>query len=86
MRRPPLLGHGWHAWVGSFTGVVAVTLALLPVAVLVAALLARRRVASGTAPGRAWRLSLSEIGLVWGTAPSVWMTMVPGSSAGGAGA
>ena len=43
--------RGWHAWFGTFTGVVAVTVLLLPVAALVVWALARRRRALGAAPG-----------------------------------
>ena len=55
---------GWHGWVGTFTGVVLVTAALLPLAVLAVWALARRRSVTGTTPARAWRMSLAEVGIV----------------------
>jgi len=76
--------EGWQDWVGTFTGVVLVTAALLPVAVLTVWPLARRRSATGTTPARAWRMSLAEVGIVYGTVPWVWMIMLPGSRAGAA--
>ncbi|MET9069685.1 VanZ family protein, partial [Streptosporangium sandarakinum] len=42
--------------------------------------LARVRAAAGAAS--AWRMSLAEVGMVYGTAPFVWMTMMPGPGAG----
>ncbi|OLT16187.1 teicoplanin resistance protein VanZ [Pseudonocardia sp. CNS-139] len=74
--------RGWHDVVFTFTGVVFLTVALLPVAALAVWALARRRSATGTAPARAWRTSLAEIGVVYGTVLWVWMTMLPGSGAG----
>ncbi|MQY10791.1 hypothetical protein SRB5_09040 [Streptomyces sp. RB5] len=68
---------GWHGWAGTFTGVVLVTAAVLPLAVLAVWALARRRRASGTAPMWAWRRSLAEVGIVYGTVPWVWMIMLP---------
>jgi hypothetical protein len=65
---------GWHHWFGTFTGVVLLTVAALPVAALVVCALAARR--------RAWRRSVAEVGIVYGTVPWVWMTMLPGSGAG----
>jgi hypothetical protein len=44
--------------------------------------LARRRRVTGTTPAWAWRTSLAEVGIVYGTVPWVWMTMLPGSGAG----
>jgi glycopeptide antibiotics resistance protein len=64
--------------VGTFTGVVLVTAAALPLAALVVWALARRR--SGTTSG--WRTSLAEVGIVYGTVPWVWMILLPGSRAG----
>jgi hypothetical protein len=71
---------GWHGWFGTFTGVVVITLASLPVAALVAWALARRRRAAGSTS--AWRMSLADVGIVYGTVPWVWMIMLPGSRAG----
>lgn len=79
-----MIVEGWHGWSGTFTGVVLITVAALPLAVLAvwALALARRRGVVGTTPARAWRMSLAEVGMVYGTVPWVWMTMVPGSRAG----
>ncbi|MGI5170532.1 VanZ family protein [Spirillospora sp. CA-253888] len=72
--------RGWHGWAGTFTGVVLITAAVLPLAALAVWALARRRgVAGATA---AWRMSLAEVGIVYGTVPWVWMTMMPGGRAG----
>ncbi|MFF4264422.1 VanZ family protein [Streptomyces virginiae] len=86
LRRPlmmsaPMCAAGrWHGCYDTFNGVVLMTLATLPVALLVAWALARRRRAVGVAS--AWRLSLAEVGMVHGTVPFVWMTMMPGGGAG----
>jgi VanZ like family len=73
---------GWYHWFGTFTGVVLGTVVVLPVVALAVCALAARRRATGTAPAWAWRKSLAEVGLVYGTLPWVWMTMLPGSRAG----
>ncbi|KUL27053.1 VanZ family protein [Actinoplanes awajinensis] len=71
----------WHGCLDTENGVVLMTLVGLPVAVLVAAILVGvRRAAGGRAA--AWRLSLAEVGLVYGTVPLVWLTMMPGPGAG----
>ncbi|MEU7587768.1 VanZ family protein [Micromonospora sp. NPDC049230] len=72
----------WHYWVGTFTGVVHTTVAALPLAALAVSVLARRRIAAGTTPARAWRMSLAEVGIVYGTVPLVWMILLPGTRAG----
>jgi VanZ like family len=72
--------EGWHGWVGTFTGVALITVAVLPLAALAVWALARRRRVTGTTP--AWRMSLAEVGIVYGTVPWVWMIMLPGSRAG----
>ena len=71
---------GWHGWVGTFTGVALITVAVLPLAALAVWALARRRSVTGTTS--AWRMSLAEVGIVYGTVPWVWITMLPGSRAG----
>ncbi|WP_207939462.1 VanZ family protein [Actinomadura darangshiensis] len=71
----------WHGWVGTFTGVVLLTVAVLPLAALAVWALARRRSVTGR-PARAWRTALAEVGIVYGTVPWVWMIMLPGSRAG----
>jgi len=71
---------GWHSLVGTFTGVALLTVASLPVAALVVWLLARHRTGAGTE--WAWRKSVAEVGIVYGTVPWVWMILLPGSRAG----
>jgi hypothetical protein len=73
-------GRGWHRWVGTFNGVAPITVAALPLAALVVWALARRRSADDTP--LAWRMSLAEVGIVYGTVPRVWMIMLPGARAG----
>ncbi|MFG1919061.1 VanZ family protein [Micromonospora sp. NPDC048898] len=72
----------WHDWIGTFTGVAHTTVAALPLAALAVSVLARRRIATGATPGWAWRMSLAEIGIVYGTVPWVWMILLPGTRAG----
>ncbi|TDW22463.1 VanZ family protein [Kribbella kalugense] len=74
------LGVMMHGWVETFTGVAALTVFALPLAALLVCLLAYRRGGSTSA----WRTSLAEVGIVYWTVPSVWLTMVPGSHAGSA--
>ncbi|HEY3090570.1 MAG TPA: hypothetical protein VGJ59_21165, partial [Jatrophihabitantaceae bacterium] len=74
---------GWHGWVGTFTGVVLITVAVLPLAALAVWALARRRSATGTTPAWAWRMSLAEVGIVYGTVPWIWIIMLPGDETGG---
>ncbi|WFE49423.1 VanZ family protein [Micromonospora sp. WMMD1155] len=69
---------GWHGWFGTFNGVVLITIAVLPLAALVVWALARRRADRSTA----LRMSLAEVGIVYGTVPWVWMIMLPGDQAG----
>ena len=52
----------------------------LPLAALAAGILAAFRRAAGVAS--AWRLSVAEVGMVYGTAPFLWMTLMPGPGAG----
>ena len=66
MRATGLLGL-----LGTGSGVVLVTVALLPLVVQAAASSAHRRVGRGDEPGRAWRTSVAEVGMVWGTVPGV---------------
>lgn len=74
--------QGWHGWVGTFRGVALITVAVLPLAALAVWALVRRRSATGTTPALAWRMSLAEVGIVYGTVPWVWMIMLPGGGAG----
>ncbi|MFI7358782.1 VanZ family protein [Streptomyces avidinii] len=80
MSAPRCMAGRWHGCLDTFNGVVLMTLVTLPLAVLVAWALARgRRADAGTS---AWRMSLAEVGMVHGTVPFVWMTMMPGGGAG----
>lgn len=72
--------EGWHGWVGTFTGVVLITVAVLPFAASAVWVRARGRSGNGTTP--AWRMSLAEVGIVYGTVPWIWMIMLPGDRAG----
>src|SRR5436190_7492958 len=67
--------RGWHGLLATFTGVALITVAVLPLAALAVWALARRRRVAGVA--QAWRMSLAEVGIVYGTAPWIWMTMLP---------
>ncbi|MFB6836834.1 VanZ family protein [Streptomyces sp. NPDC056361] len=80
MSAPRCMAGRWHGCYDTFNGVVLMTLVALPLAVLVAWALARRRRAGGV--GSAWRLSLAEVGMVHGTVPFLWLTMMPGGAAG----
>ncbi|MFJ5774300.1 VanZ family protein [Streptomyces sp. NPDC093094] len=80
MSAPVCMAGRWHGCFDTFNGVVLMTLVALPPAALVVWALARRRRAAGVAS--AWRMSLAEVGMVHGTVPFVWMTMMPGAEPG----
>ncbi|HEU5469685.1 MAG TPA: VanZ family protein [Actinophytocola sp.] len=86
VRRPLMMSAStcmagrWHGCFDTFNGVVFITLVTLPLAALVVWALARRRRAAGGTS--AWRMSLAEVGMVYGTVPFLWMIMMPGSGAG----
>ncbi|WP_327256861.1 VanZ family protein [Streptomyces sp. NBC_01244] len=80
MAAPRCMAGQWHGCFDTFNGVVLMTLVAVPPALLLVWALARRRRAAGVAS--AWRISLAEVGMVLGTLPFVWMTMMPGSGAG----
>ncbi|WP_137992659.1 VanZ family protein [Streptomyces vilmorinianum] len=80
MSAPMCMAGRWHGCFDTFNGVVLITLVALPLAALVVWALARRRRAAGVAS--AWRMSLAEVGMVHGTVPFLWMTMMPGAGAG----
>ncbi|MFB6614970.1 VanZ family protein [Streptomyces sp. NPDC056367] len=82
MSAPMCLAGRWHGCFDTFNGVVLMTLVALPPAALVVWALARRRRAAGVGAGPAWRTSLAEVGMVHGTVPFVWLTMMPGAGAG----
>ncbi|MFD7403030.1 VanZ family protein [Streptomyces sp. NPDC059866] len=76
----PLRRPGWHVFFGTFNGVALITVAVLPLAASTVWALARRRRAAGVTS--AWRMSLAEVGIVYGTMPWVWIIMLPGDEAG----
>ncbi|MFE7791567.1 VanZ family protein [Streptomyces sp. NPDC057460] len=80
MAAPMCMAGRWHGCFDTFNGVVLITVVALPLAALVVWVLARRRRAAGVTS--AWPLSLAEVGMVHGTLPFLWMTMMPGAGAG----
>ena len=78
MSAPRCMAGRWHGCFDTENGVLLMALVGLPLAGLVVWVLARRR--GGTTS--AWRMSLAEVGIVYGTVPFVWVTMMPGSGAG----
>jgi hypothetical protein len=80
MSAPACMAGRWHGCVATFNGVVLLTLVGLPLAALVAWALARIRRAAGVT--WAWRKSLAEVGMVYGTVPFVWMILMPGAEPG----
>ncbi|MCL7381667.1 VanZ family protein [Streptomyces sp. 35G-GA-8] len=80
MSAPMCVAGRWHGCFDTFNGVVLMTLVTLPLAALVAWALAHRRRAAGVTS--AWRMSLAEVGMVHGTVPFIWLTMMPGAGAG----
>ncbi|MER6703202.1 VanZ family protein [Streptomyces fumanus] len=82
MSAPACVSGRWHGCLDTFNGVLFVMLVTLPPAALVAWALARRRRAAGVAS--AWPLSLADVGLVHGTVPFLWLTLMPGAEPGAA--
>ncbi|MBM7077399.1 VanZ family protein [Micromonospora sp. MMS20-R1-14] len=80
MSAPTCLAGQWHGCYDTFNGVVLMTLVGLPVAALLVWALARLRRAAGVTS--AWRRSLAEVGMVYGTVPFGWMTLMPGAAPG----
>jgi hypothetical protein len=80
MSAPRCMAGQRHGCFDTFNGVVLMTLVALPLAVLVVWALAHRRRAAGVS--WAWRRSVAEVGMVHGTVPFVWLTMMPGAAAG----
>ncbi|WP_031003655.1 VanZ family protein [Streptomyces sp. NRRL F-5727] len=76
MSAPTCRAGLWERCLGTFNGVVLMTVVALPLALSAAWGLARlRRRSAGAA---AWRWSLAEVGMVYGTLPFLWMTLMPG--------
>ncbi|WP_406164871.1 VanZ family protein [Streptomyces sp. NBC_00996] len=82
MSAPRCMAGRWHGCYDTFNGVVLMTLVVLPPAALVVWALARVRRAAGVTSAWAWRKSLAEVGMVHGTVPFLWLTMMPGGGAG----
>ncbi|GIM94362.1 VanZ family protein [Paractinoplanes toevensis] len=80
MSVPACLAGRWHGCYDTENGVVLMTLAGIPLAVLVAWVLMLVRRAAGVP--RAWPTSLAEVGMVYGTVPWLWLTLMPGPGAG----
>ncbi|MDT0388783.1 VanZ family protein [Streptomyces dubilierae] len=78
MPAPACMAGRWHGCFDTFNGVLLMTLVALPLSAPVVWALARRRRAAGAA--LPWRTSLAEVGLVHGTVPFLWMTMMPGGA------
>jgi hypothetical protein len=82
MSAPRCVAGRWHGCFDTFNGVVLMTLVAVPLAALVVWGLARVRRAAGVGAVWAWRGSVAEVGMVHGTVPFVWLTMMPGGGAG----
>jgi VanZ like family len=80
MAAPACRAGRWHGCYDTENGVLLMTAVALPVAVGVAAVLSALRWAFGAS--RPVRDSVAEVGLLYGTVPFVWMTLMPGSGAG----
>ncbi len=80
MAAPRCLAGHWHGCYDTDNGVVLMMVVGLPVAGLAVWALASVRRGAGTAA--AWRRSLAEVAIVYGTVPMVWLTMMPGPGAG----
>ncbi|WP_285683397.1 VanZ family protein [Actinoplanes sp. NBRC 103695] len=79
MAGPACLDGLWDGCLSTDNGVVLMTLAGVPLALLLAGALAWLRRTRG---GSAWRFSLAEVGMIYGTLPFVWLTVMPGPGAG----
>ena len=80
MAAPRCMAGRWHGCYDTENGVLLMMLVGLPLAAVVVWALASIRRAAGVTS--AWRMSLAEVGMVYGTVPLVWLTMMPGPGAG----
>ncbi|MEU4689126.1 VanZ family protein [Actinoplanes sp. NPDC023714] len=80
MSAPRCFGGYWHGCYDTENGVVLMTIAGLPLAVALVGVIAWVRRAAGGAD--VWRRSVAEVGIVYGTVPMVWLTLMPGPGAG----
>src|SRR6476660_7324386 len=56
-----------YRWFGTYTGIVFITVAVLPLAAATVWAIARRRRRCGHAQSWAWCMCLAEVGIVFGT-------------------
>jgi hypothetical protein len=75
MSEPACRAGRWHGCYDTENGVLLMMLAGLPLAALLVWALAAVR-------STTWRRPLAEVGLVYGTVPFVWITLMPGPGAG----
>ncbi|MFE9118273.1 VanZ family protein [Streptomyces sp. NPDC007172] len=80
MSAPACMAGRRHGCFDTFNGVVLMALVALPLAALAVWALASRRRAAGVASP--WQKSLAEVGMVHGTVPFLWLTLMPGAEAG----
>jgi hypothetical protein len=80
MTAPACMAGRWHGCYDTFNGPLLMMLVGLPLPASVVWALASLRRAGGVTS--AWRMSLAEVGMVYGTAPMVWLTLQPGPGAG----
>ena len=80
MAAPACLAGRWHGCYDTENGLILMMLVGLPPAALLVWALAYRRRAVGVS--LAWRISVADVGLVYGTVPFIWMTLMPGPGAG----
>ena len=70
-------GPSPHDWILTYELVALVTLAALPIAALTTWWLARSRRRAGNPRTSAWRTAVADVGLVYGTLPWLWLTLMP---------
>jgi hypothetical protein len=75
-------GAGWTGALGAYHGLLVLVALALPIAVATTWMLAHRRRVDGMPRATAWGRSMAEAGIVLGTVPFVWLTMLPGDRAG----
>jgi hypothetical protein len=80
MSAPQCMAGRWHGCFGTENGVLLMMLVGLPLAAVAVWALARLRPTTGGT--WAWRKSVAEVGMVYGTVPFVWITLMPGLGAG----
>jgi glycopeptide antibiotics resistance protein len=80
MPAPRCMAGRWHGCYDTENGVLLMMLVGLPLAALVVWVLVHRLRAAGVTS--AWRMSLAQVGTVYGTVPLVWITLMPGPGAG----